>query len=92
MKMNEPVGKSGAMTDVGEVHVRRGRVPGRAGCADAWPRVMLHMVYPPPWLIQRQRNSQAFLDRWPPLRRALLDNWLDSPNSYNNVQALPFED
>jgi ectoine hydroxylase-related dioxygenase (phytanoyl-CoA dioxygenase family) len=57
-----------------------------------YARVMMHMVYSPPWLIKRQRNSQAFLDRLPPLRRALLDNWLDSANSYNNMKPLPFGD
>jgi ectoine hydroxylase len=42
-----------------------------------YPRFIQHIVYAPPWLIpsDRKHNSQEFLDRTTPLRRALLGEW-----------------
>lgn len=59
-----------------------------------YPRFMMHMVYAPPWLTPSDRlhNSQEFLMRTTPLRRALLGEWKRPEEPFGmGYERPPFE-
>ncbi len=59
-----------------------------------YDRLIIHMVYAPPWLIPSDRkcNDPAFLARTTPLRRALLGEWEQPEQPFGMGYAkAPFE-
>jgi ectoine hydroxylase-related dioxygenase (phytanoyl-CoA dioxygenase family) len=58
-------------------------------------RYTMHMVYAPPWLMRsdRLRNSEEFLARTTPLRRALMGEWTRPEAPFGaGYERPPFED